>query len=61
MIRSIITLGVLAAMVAASSAQACSVPVFRYALVQWRPDSFEVIVFHQGPLSDAQKELAAKV
>ena len=61
MIRSIITLGVLAAMVAASSAQACSVPVFRYALEQWRPDSFEVIVFHQGPLSDAQKELAAKV
>ena len=61
MIRSIITLGVLAALMAAASAQACSVPVFRYALEQWRPDSFEVIVFHQGPLSDAQKELAAKV
>ncbi len=61
MIRSIITLGVLAGLMAASSAQACSVPVFRYALEQWRPDSFEVIVFHRGPLSDAQKELAAKV
>ena len=61
MIRSIITLGVLAGLMVASSAQACSVPVFRYALEQWRPDSFEVIVFHQGPLSDAQKELAAKV
>jgi len=61
MIRSIITLGVLAGLVAASSAQACSVPVFRYALEQWRPDSFEVIVFHKGPLSDAAKELAAKV
>lgn len=61
MIRSIITLSVLAGLMAASSAQACSVPVFRYALEQWRPDSFEVIVFHQGPLSDAAKELAAKV
>ncbi|MDA0807032.1 MAG: hypothetical protein O2983_10580 [Planctomycetota bacterium] len=61
MIRSIITLGVVACLVAASSVQACSVPVFRYALEQWRPDNFEVIVFHQGPLSDAEKDLAAKV
>ncbi len=61
MIRSIITFGVLAGLMAASSVQACSVPVFRYALEQWRPDSFEVIVFHQGPLSDAAKQLAAKV
>ncbi len=61
MIRSIITLGVVACLVAASSVQACSVPVFRYALEQWRPDNFEVIVFHKGPLSDAEKDLAAKV
>ena len=61
MIRSIITLGVVACLVAASSVQACSVPVFRYALEQWRPDSFEVIVFHKGPLSDAEKDLAEKV
>lgn len=61
MIRSIITLGVLVGLMAASNVQACSVPVFRYALEQWRPDSFEVIVFHQGPLSDAEKKLAAKV
>lgn len=61
MIRSTITLAVVACLVAASSAQACSVPVFRYALEQWRPDNFEVIVFHKGPLSDAEKALAAKV
>jgi hypothetical protein len=61
MIRSIITLGVVACLVAASSVQACSVPVFRYALEQWRPDNFEVIVFHKGPLSDAEKDLAARV
>ncbi len=61
MIRSIITLSVVTGLIAASSAQACSVPVFRYALEQWRPDNFEVIVFHKGPLSDAEKDLAAKV
>lgn len=61
MIRSIITLAVATCLIATSSVQACSVPVFRYALEQWRPDNFEVIVFHQGPLSDAEKDLAAKV
>lgn len=61
MFRSITTTFVLFCLFAASSVQACSVPVFRYALEQWRPDSFEVIVFHQGPLSDAEKDLATKV
>ncbi len=61
MIRSIITFGVVACLVTASSTQACSVPVFRYALEQWRPDNFEVIVFHKGPLSDVEMELAEKV
>ena len=35
----------------ASLAQACSVPVFRYALEQWRPDPFPVVVFHKGELT----------
>lgn len=48
-------------LVAVSTTHACSVPVFRYALEQWRPDNFEVIVFHQGPLTDVEKELAAKI
>jgi hypothetical protein len=61
MFRTITTTAALLCLVAASSVQACSVPVFRYALEQWRPDSFEVIVFHQGPLSDAEKDLATKV
>jgi len=61
MIRSIMTFGVMACLIAASSAKACSVPVFRYALEQWRPDNFEVIVFHKGPLSDADKDLVEKV
>lgn len=32
----------------ASVASACNIPVFRYALERWRPDQFEVIVFHDG-------------
>ena len=30
---------------------ACSVPVFRYALERWPADVFEVVVFHRGKLS----------
>lgn len=61
MSRTTFITSVLSCLFAVSSAQACSVPVFRYALEQWRPDSFEVIVFHKGPLSDVEKDLAAKV
>lgn len=34
----------------AVSAQACNIPVFRYALERWRPDVSEFYVFHQGKL-----------
>lgn len=37
----------------AACARACNVPVFRYALERWPSDLYEVIVFHRGPLSDA--------
>ena len=59
--RTPFIMSVLSCLFAVSSVQACSVPVFRYALEQWRPDSFEVIVFHRGPLSDSETALAAKV
>jgi hypothetical protein len=61
MSRTTFITSVLSCLIAASTSQACSVPVFRYALEQWRPDNFEVIVFHRGPLSDVEKDLAAKV
>jgi hypothetical protein len=32
-------------------AQACNVPVFRFALERWRPDPYRIIVFHRGPLA----------
>jgi hypothetical protein len=37
---------------------ACSVPVFRYALERWPPSDYELWLFHQGPLSEAQRRLA---
>ena len=36
--------------------EACSVPVFRYALERWPPAPYELYVFHRGPLEgDARK------
>ncbi len=32
-------------------AAACNIPVFRFALERWKPDSCEVVVFHNGALS----------
>jgi len=39
----------------ASLAIACSVPVFRYALEHWRPDSYVAFVFHSGDLTAEQQ------
>jgi hypothetical protein len=38
---------------------ACSVPVFRYALERWPADTYQYVVFHEGPLSPADKHLIA--
>ncbi len=40
----------------AAVAQACSVPVFRYALERWQSDPYEVFVFHRGDLTPAQQQ-----
>ncbi len=39
----------------AAVAQACSVPVFRYALERWQADPYEVFVFHHGKLTATQQ------
>src|SRR4051812_47007426 len=49
--------GVISAALAAPG-QACSVPVFRYALERWGADRFETIIFHSGKLSEAQEAVA---
>jgi outer membrane protein assembly factor BamB len=35
----------------------CNIPVFRYALERWPSDSYEVAVFHRGPLGAAEGTL----
>jgi hypothetical protein len=40
----------LTVLLGAVPAQACNIPVFRYALERWRPDPYEMIVVHRGPL-----------
>ena len=40
---------------------ACSVPVFRYALERWAPDSYGLVVFHKGPLTDEQEALIGRM
>ena len=34
---------------------ACSVPVFRYALERWTSDNYQIIIFHDGKLTDEQQ------
>ena len=46
---------VLASLIGAVVAHACSVPVFRYALEHWNAAPFQAFVFHRGPLSDVQQ------
>ncbi len=41
---------------AAPAAQACTVPVFRYALERWETAPCQAIVFHRGALGAAEKE-----
>ncbi len=44
-----------------SSAFACSVPVFRYALERWAADYYDAVFIHRGPLSQDEKQLLDKL
>ncbi len=44
-----------------SHVQACSVPVFRYALTYWFADPYEVIVFHRGVLSPEEQAIVDRL
>lgn len=44
-----------------AGASACNVPVFRYALEKWRPDPYELVVFHEVPLTDAQAAIVEQI
>jgi hypothetical protein len=42
----------------AAPAQACDVPVFRYALERWPSVPYEMVVLHRGPLADDERSAA---
>ena len=42
-------------------AEACNVPVFRYALERWPADPYEIIMFRRGPLTDGEAALARSI
>ena len=54
-IYSLLVAGV-ACLAVVTVANACSVPVFRYALERWQPDLFQALVLYKGSLSDEQKK-----
>jgi len=59
--RAAVATGLLLAGLAlgAESAQACNVPVFRYALERWPQAPYEVLIFHRGTLApEAQQAVA---
>lgn len=43
--------------VIAAHAIACSIPVFRYALENWQPDSYVAFVYHHGELNAKHQDL----
>ena len=38
---------------------ACQVPVFRYALERWQADRYQIVVLHDGQMTDAENESLA--
>ncbi len=44
-----------------AAAFACSVPVFRFALEQWRPDAYQVFIYHDQDLSAEHAQLVERL
>ena len=43
------------------TALACSTPVFRYAIERWPADDLELVLLHDGPLSDTDRQLVDRL
>jgi len=56
-----VQLTILAVALFATSALACQVPVFRYALERWNADKYEVIILHDAELSETSQSLLKKL
>jgi hypothetical protein len=54
-------LAVVCGLLIATSAFACQVPVFRYALERWPADKYEIIVLHDGPLGPEDQARLAEL
>ncbi len=51
--------GLLCCLAWSKTAWCCNVPVFRFALERWKPDNYEVILLHRGPLEAKYREQVA--
>jgi hypothetical protein len=56
-----VTAFALLVLAATSSAHACSIPVFRYALERWKPSPYEFVIFHRGPMSEADRKAVKQI
>ncbi|HKA05690.1 MAG TPA: hypothetical protein VKD71_00440 [Gemmataceae bacterium] len=45
----------------AQPAFACSIPVFRYALEQWPPSHYALVVYHNGPINKEERAAVQKI
>src|SRR5262245_39041036 len=52
---------VISAVLTATPAFGCSIPVFRYALEQWPPSPYALVVYHRGPLSKEDQATVARI
>lgn len=43
------------------NANACSVPVFRYALERWAPSKYDLVIFHRGELTKDDQEIVRRI
>ncbi|MFO7956350.1 MAG: hypothetical protein R6X33_04570 [Candidatus Brocadiia bacterium] len=49
----------LGAALAVRPAGACSIPVFEYALYSWFPADYELVIFHEGALSEQNRQVVS--
>jgi hypothetical protein len=54
-VRFLFQFAFLAGLLFFQQAQACQVPVFRYALERWQADEYDAVIIHQGMLDEEQK------
>lgn len=56
-----LTRGLCVLVLLVGGAQACNVPVFRYALERWRADDYRITIVHHGSLTPEGEQLAANL